>query len=58
MWTDLGQEGGEGVWAPHMDVVNGRSSNHDSQAELNQAASEGRLFFLQLEDMGGKSLAN
>lgn len=51
---DFGQEVGDGVWVAHMDVVDASCSSHDGQAQLKQAASDGGLFLLHLEQTAGK----
>ena len=56
LWAELGQEGWDGGWVVHMDVVDGSCSSHDGQAQLKQAASDGGLLLLQLEETGGKRL--
>lgn len=56
LWKEVGQQGGDGGRVAHMDVVDGSSSSHEGQAQLNQATSDGGLFCLQLEKTGGKRL--
>lgn len=46
---EFGYEGGEGSWAAHMDVVDGRSNGHYSQAQFDQAAGVRALWFNHLE---------
>lgn len=49
LWTDLGQEGGDGVWVAHMDVVDWSYSSQGGQADLKEAADDGSLFLFHLE---------
>ena len=51
LWTEVGQNSGDGVWVTGMEVVCCSSSCHDGQTQLNQAASKGGLLLHQLEDM-------
>lgn len=54
LWTDLGQEGGDGGRVARVHVVYGSSSSHHGQAQLEQAAGVGGLRLIQLEETGGK----